>query len=230
MSWSRVNCLLRQYIDRKMSIIPSEHGLILEALDRGADPNTIVQFVTTSARYLRMDDELAGTAIGLCIERHYNARTLKFLLEHCRENTTVIVDIVQKAIKAHYSMGCYPLREGMVPFGKRVIDWAKKQKRGRNRRSSGFGRRRSSTSRRVSFVVGDADDKEIDDDHKKKMDRNGGFVQRLVGNLESSSLLLWIRQRLRIESEPKNIPFTSRGTIGSNGATFSHPSTFDHLP
>ena len=169
MCWAKVNCLLRQYIDRKMTIIPSEHGLILEALERGANPNTIVQFVTTTARYLKMDDELAGAAIGLCIERHYNARTLEFLLENCRENTTVISDIVQKATKAHYSLGCYPLRDGMTPFGKSVIDWAKRHNRGRHRRSSIASRRRSSTSRRVSFVVGNPDDKkEVDDDHKKK--------------------------------------------------------------
>lgn len=127
--WSKVNCLLRELIDRRKVVIPSEHGLILEALEAGADPNTIIRFVSTTDRYLIMDDELSGTAIGLCVERHYPLDTLEYLMENCREKTTVITDIVQKAVKSHYSKGCYPLREGMVPFGKRVIDWAKKQQK-----------------------------------------------------------------------------------------------------
>ena len=133
MRWSKVNCLLRELIDRQKVLIPSEHGLILEALDGGADPNTIVRFISTSDRYLMKDDELAGTAIGLCIERHYTVDTLEYLMENCQEKTTVISDIVQKVVKTHYSKGCYPLREGMVPFGKRVIDWAKKQQRDEKR-------------------------------------------------------------------------------------------------
>jgi hypothetical protein len=128
-TWSKVNCLLRELISRRKLVIPSEHGLILEALEGGANPNTIIRMISTADRYLMMDDELAGTAIGLCVERHYCFDTLGYLMENCREKTTVITAIVHKALTTHYKMGCYPLREGVVPFGKRVIDWSKKRER-----------------------------------------------------------------------------------------------------
>ena len=169
--WSKVNCLLREYIDRRKTVIPSEHGLILEALEAGADPNTIVRFVSTSDRYLMMDDELAGTAIGLCVERHYSVSTLEYLLENCREKTTVITDIVQKAIKAHYALGCHPLREGMAPFGKRVIDWIKRQKKREKRnnnkkqKETNDGSRKGESLKKVSFKgIGSMDEKDDDDD------------------------------------------------------------------
>ena len=128
-TWSKVNYLLRELIQRRKLVIPSEHGLILEALEGGANPNTIIRMISTADRYLMMDDELAGTAIGLCVERHYCFDTLGYLMENCREKTTVITAIVHKALNTHYKMGCYPLREGVVPFGKRVIDWSKKRER-----------------------------------------------------------------------------------------------------
>jgi len=130
--WSKVNCLLRELINRRKLVIPSEHGLILEALEGGANPNTIIRMISTADRYLMLDDEFAGTAIGLCVERHYCSDTLEYLMENCREKTTILIAIVHKALKTHYLMGCYPLREGMAPFGKRVIDWAKKQEREKN--------------------------------------------------------------------------------------------------
>lgn len=179
MRWSKVNCLLRELIDRRKVLIPSEHGLILEALDGGADPNTIVRFTSTSDRYLMKDDELAGAAIGLCVERHYTIDTLEYLMENCREKTTVISDIVQKVVKTHYSKGCYPLREGMVPFGKRVIDWAKKQQREEKRIEKKALKRRKSEKKKKwkdasqksesqkSVSFNDEIDEE-DDDNKKK--------------------------------------------------------------
>jgi len=131
--WSKVNCLTKELINRRKLVIPSEHGLILEALEGGANPNTIIRMISTADRYLMMDDEFAGTAIGLCVERHYCSDTLEYLMENCREKTTILIAIVHKALKTHYLMGCYPLREGMAPFGKRVIDWAKKQEREKKR-------------------------------------------------------------------------------------------------
>lgn len=125
--WAKVKCLLKELVKRDKAVIPSEHGLILEALEAGADPTTIIPFISSTAKYMLVDDELAGMAIGLCVERLYNVETLAYLLKNCREGTTIITDIVQKALKTHYLLGCYPLREGMVPFGKRIIDWAKKR-------------------------------------------------------------------------------------------------------
>eukprot|EP00537_Pseudo-nitzschia_pungens_P013219 CAMPEP_0172391258 /NCGR_PEP_ID=MMETSP1061-20121228/7698_1 /TAXON_ID=37318 /ORGANISM="Pseudo-nitzschia pungens, Strain cf. pungens" /LENGTH=1127 /DNA_ID=CAMNT_0013121825 /DNA_START=136 /DNA_END=3519 /DNA_ORIENTATION=- len=132
--WAKVNCLQRELMNRGKVLLPSEHGLILDALEAGANPNTIIRFVSITDRYLMMDDELAGTAIGLCVERHYTIETLEYLLENSQDGTTVITDIVQKALKTHYMMGCYPLREGMVPFGKRIIDWSKKLEREKRRK------------------------------------------------------------------------------------------------
>jgi hypothetical protein len=112
---------------RNKSVIPSEHGLILEALEAGANPNTINRFVSTADKYLMSDDELAATAIGLCVERHYTLDTLEYVVDNCREKTTIIGDAVQKALRTHYRQGCNTLGDSKKPFGKQVIDWAKKK-------------------------------------------------------------------------------------------------------
>lgn len=176
MRWPKVNCLLRQLIDRRKVVIPSEHGLILEALEGGADPNTIIRFISTSDKYLLMDDELAGAAIGLCVERHYKLDVLEYLMENCREKTTVVTDIIQKAVKTHYAKGCYPIRKGMVPFGKRVIDWSKKQKRDEKRAKKKEAKKKKKEKKKskedfkkVSFKI--AEDK--DDGDKKKKEWTG---------------------------------------------------------
>jgi ankyrin repeat protein len=123
--WAKVNLLLKGLMKRNKTVIPSEHGLILEALVGGADPNTINRFVSTADRYLISDDELAGTAIGLCVERHYPLDTLEYVIDNCRDKTTMTTDAVTKALRAHYRQGCRAIREGMTPFGKQVIDWCK---------------------------------------------------------------------------------------------------------
>ncbi len=126
-NWAKVNLLLKSMMKRNRILLPSEHGLILEALEGGANPNTINRLVSTSDRYLLSDDELAGTAIGLCVERHYTLDTLQYLMENCREKTTIITDAVTKALRTHYRQGCHQLREGVAPFGRQVIDWAKQE-------------------------------------------------------------------------------------------------------
>ena len=171
--WSKVNCLLTELIDRRKVVIPSEHGLILEALEGGADPNTIVRFISSSDRYLMKDDELAGTAIGLCVERHYTLETLEYLMENCRERTTVITDIVQKAIKTHYLKGCYPLREGMVPFGKRVIDWAKKQQREEKRLKKKASKKRKRDKKMKKKSSG------LDQDQKEESQKRVSFQDQV---------------------------------------------------
>jgi len=167
MRWSKVNCLLSELIDRRKLVIPSEHGLILEALENGANPNTIIRFISASDRYLMMDDELAGMAIGLCVERHYTFDVLEYLIENCREKTTVITDILQKAVNTHYSKGCYPLREGMMPFGKRVIDWAKKQQRKEEAQKKEESDSRMMSQKSVRFVDG-TEGGEDDDEERRQ--------------------------------------------------------------
>jgi len=169
--WSKVNFLLKDLMKRNKSVIPSEHGLILEALEAGANPNTINRFVSTADRYLAADDELAGTAIGLCVERHYSLDTLEYAMENCRERTTMISDAVQKALRNHYRMGCHPHGKEKNPFGKQVIEWAKKQEEDSvvqeeaarpvqiKRKSSKLKKRRS-----VRFLFGANDDDDDDDD------------------------------------------------------------------
>ncbi|KAL3913822.1 MAG: hypothetical protein SGILL_006339 [Bacillariaceae sp.] len=126
-NWAKVNLLLKCLMKRNKTILPSEHGLILEALEGGANPNTINRLVSSGDKYLISDDELAGTAIGLCIERNYTIDTLEYLMENCREKTTIIDDAVTKALRTHYRQGCHQIRDGVTPFGKQVIDWAKQQ-------------------------------------------------------------------------------------------------------
>jgi hypothetical protein len=122
--WAKVNLLLKGLMKRNKIVIPSEHGLILEALVGGANPNTINRFVSTSDRYLVSDDELAGTAVGLCVERHYSLDTLEYVVDNCREKTTIMTDAFTKALRSHYRQGCHSLREGMTPFGKQIIVWS----------------------------------------------------------------------------------------------------------
>ncbi|KAG7348508.1 ankyrin repeat domain protein [Nitzschia inconspicua] len=123
--WGKVNLLLKGLMKRNKVVIPSEHSLILEALIGGANPNTINRFVSTADRYLVSDDELAGTAIGLCVERHYPLDTIEYVVDNCREKTTIITDAITKALRAHYRLGCHAIREGMTPFGKQIIEWSK---------------------------------------------------------------------------------------------------------
>eukprot|EP00536_Pseudo-nitzschia_multiseries_P018082 jgi/Psemu1/264685/estExt_Genewise1Plus.C_21340001 len=158
---------------RRKIVLPSEHGLILDALEAGANPNTINRFISCSDEYLKMDDELGGTAIGLCVERHYTVDTLEYLLETCRDGTTIITDVVQKALKTHYSMGCYPLREGMVPFGKRVIDWSKKLEREKKRRKKEKKKKETLLSKQRSVRFKDEVDGEDDEIEKKKENWDG---------------------------------------------------------
>jgi hypothetical protein len=136
-TWSKVNYLLRDLMKRNKSVIPSEHGLIMDALEGGADPNTINRLVSTADKYLMADDELAGTAIGLCVERNYCLDTLTYLMDNCRERTTIITDSVHKAVLEHYRQGCIPRGEGIAAFGKQVIDWTQEnQPQQRNKRDS----------------------------------------------------------------------------------------------
>lgn len=123
--WSRANALLRDLMKRKKSVIPSEHDLLLEALEGGGNPRTINRLVSTTDRYLMSDDELAGTAIGLCIERHYPLDTLQYLMAHSRERSTIVTDSIQKALRTHYRHGCVPKGDGTIPFGKQIIDRTK---------------------------------------------------------------------------------------------------------
>jgi hypothetical protein len=203
--WSKVNFLLRDLMKRKKSVIPSEHDLILEALEGGANPKTINRLVSTADRYLMADDELAGTAVGLCIERHYSIDTLGYLLVHCRERSTIVTDSIQKALRTHYRQGCTTRGEGTTPFGKQVIDWAKDRK---TQFDSGNKNSRNKTNvtkdlvknkvssdriRSVHFVVhGDEDDDEYrhdSDDQDDSSEENNNLKNRNAAEHDKNHLL-----------------------------------------
>jgi hypothetical protein len=125
--WSKVDYFLKYFMKQNKCVIPSEHGLILEALEGGAPPKTINRFISTADKYLVTDDDLAGSAISLCIERQYGLATLEYLLESCREKTTVITDFIHKALVSHYRIGCYVQQPDKSPLGKEIIDWAQQR-------------------------------------------------------------------------------------------------------
>jgi hypothetical protein len=123
--WSKVDYMLKDLMRRKKAVIPSEHGLILEALEGGAPPKTLNRFISTADTYLGADDDLAGSAISSCLDREYCLDTLEYLLDNCREKTTIITDYTHKALISLYGKGCHSVGPDMPPFGKEVIDWAK---------------------------------------------------------------------------------------------------------
>lgn len=123
--WSVVDYLLRDLMRRKKSVIPSEHGLLVEALEAGAPVKVINRFISTTDKYLKTDDYFAGSALALCVERQYCLDTLQYLVENCQDGTTIITDYTQKALVTHYRRGCHPLAPGIPAFGKEIIDWCK---------------------------------------------------------------------------------------------------------
>ena len=130
--WTKVDFLLKQFTKREKSVIPSEHGLIIEALESGAPPKVIERFVSTSTKYLEVDDELGGSSIRLCVDRQYPLSTLRSIVEACREKTTVITDAAQKALVAQYREGCYVHVPDTPPFGKEMITWSRNKKESGN--------------------------------------------------------------------------------------------------
>ena len=123
--WTKVDFLLKTLRQKGKSILPSEHGLILEALECGAPPKVMTRFIITCSKYLRVDDFLAGPAILRCIERQYPLQTLSNLLDNCREHTTIISDSLEKSLNAHYREGCYARHPDEPSFGKELIQWSK---------------------------------------------------------------------------------------------------------
>ena len=124
-SWTKVDFLLKILQHKNKTIIPSEHGLILDALGSGAPPKVIDRFVATSGKYLANDDELAGSAILLCVQREYSLQVLRQLLNVCREKTTIVTDALHKAIVAHYQEGTYAQHADLQAYGKELIAWSK---------------------------------------------------------------------------------------------------------
>lgn len=122
--WSRVDFLLKHFMKQNKCVIPSEHGLILDGLEGRAPPKTINRFISTADKYLATDDDLAGSAISLCVQRQYCLDTLEYLLDNCREKTTIILDYLYKALISHYRIGCYVQHTEKPPYGKEIIDWA----------------------------------------------------------------------------------------------------------
>ena len=125
--WTTVGFLVSELARRGKSLVPSEHELLIEALEAGAPPNVIGHFLATSAKYICVDDELACNAIYWTIQRHYPLGILQQMLSTCRQKTTMIVDATHKALVAHYQEGCHTKYGGAEPYGKELIDWAKKR-------------------------------------------------------------------------------------------------------
>jgi hypothetical protein len=126
--WTKVDFLLKTLRQRGKAILPSEHGLILEALECGAPPKVMTRFIITCSKYLRADACLAGPAILQCIRRQYPLQTLSSLLDNCKEETTIISDSLEKSLNKHYREGCYARHENGSSFGKELIQWSKKEK------------------------------------------------------------------------------------------------------
>jgi hypothetical protein len=137
--WSKVDYLLKDLMKRNKCVIPSEHGLILEALEGGSPPKIINRFISTADKYLMLDDNFAGSALALCTKRRYCLHTLEYLLENCQERTTMITDYTHKALVSYYRFGCHAQKEGAKPYGKELIDMAKtrSQVEPRNEEDSG---------------------------------------------------------------------------------------------
>ncbi len=123
--WSKVEYLLKDLMRRKKNLIPSEHGLLVEALEAGAPTKVINQLISTTDKYIMGDDDFGGSALSLCVERQYRLDTLEYLVDQCREGTTIISDYTEKALVTHYRRGCHPLTPEMPALGKEIIDWCK---------------------------------------------------------------------------------------------------------
>lgn len=123
--WNKVDFLLKDLMRRKKSVIPSEHGLLLEAIESGAPNKVVNRFISTTDKYLKQDDDFAGSALSMCVTRQYSLDTLEYLIENCREGTTVIQDYTEKSLIAHYRRGCQPISPELPSFGKEIIEWCK---------------------------------------------------------------------------------------------------------
>lgn len=123
--WSKVEYLVKDLMRRNKCVLPSEHGLLLEALEGGAPPKTINRFISSTDKYLLEDDDLSGSALVLCIRRQYSLDTLQYLVENAREKTTMMIDYTQKALVNHYQKGCIPVGPKKQSFGKEITEWCK---------------------------------------------------------------------------------------------------------
>eukprot|EP00934_Nitzschia_sp_Nitz4_P000957 Nitzschia sp. Nitz4//scaffold147_size54853//43677//47036//NITZ4_006626-RA/size54853-processed-gene-0.28-mRNA-1//-1//CDS//3329536720//957//frame0 len=124
-TWGKVECLLKDLMRRGKSIIPSEHGLVLEAIEHGAPPTTVNRFISTEDKYLMADHELMGNALILCIERQYPLDTIDYLMDHCQRNTSAVIDYIDKALIRHYRMGCTAMVPGTESYCKQIISACK---------------------------------------------------------------------------------------------------------
>jgi hypothetical protein len=137
--WNTVEFLVRQLNKRNKSVLPSEHGLLVQAVESGAPPYVIGRFLTCTAKYLSMDDELAASTLHWVIQRQYSLGILQQLLGMSREKTTIMMDATFKALEAHYQTGCHAKYDGVPAFGMEIIDWSKE----RNRRRDNQNRKRN---------------------------------------------------------------------------------------
>lgn len=123
-TWSNVDYFLRQFVRRKRALVSFDHDLILQAMECGAPPDTIKNFIIGDEKYLKSKDDFAGLAIALCIERQYDIDLMENLLDACRERAPVITGAVQNAMVSHYRKGCRPLGDEMTTsFAKQMVDW-----------------------------------------------------------------------------------------------------------
>jgi hypothetical protein len=122
-NWSNVDYFLQQFVKRKRALVSFDYDLILQGLECGAAPDTIKNFIAGGEKFLKSKDDLAGSAIILCIERQYDMVILEHLLDSCRERATVITESMQKALVSHYRKGHHPQRDGTISFGKQMLAW-----------------------------------------------------------------------------------------------------------
>ena len=167
--WGKVDFLLKDLMKRNKHIIPSEHGLILESLEGGAPPKCINRLISTTDKYLLADDDLAGSAITLCVKRRYRLDTLEYLLENCNERTTMIVDYTHKVLVTHYRFGCQPLKPGDKSYGKELIDWAKTREK--EKQEDAEEETSEQTPHHPSAVEDLGEEKEAESDEKDNTDK-----------------------------------------------------------
>ena len=105
--WGTVRFLLENRDARRKKLFPPEHRQIIQTLGKAAPPEVISLFLKTGAKGLSNQD-VAGTALSLCISRHYPLVVLEKLIEECPVGFPKLYkDSTGRGIvAAHYRLGC----------------------------------------------------------------------------------------------------------------------------
>eukprot|EP00980_Cylindrotheca_fusiformis_P018037 scaffold5768_cov128-Cylindrotheca_fusiformis.AAC.3 len=122
--WSNVEFLLLQFVRRKRTLVSFDQNLMMQAMEFGAPPDTIRNFIIGNEKYLKAKDDFAGSAVAMCVKRQYSTDILEYLLDTCRERAPLVMGSLQNAMISYYLKGLHSYRDGTPSFCRQILDRA----------------------------------------------------------------------------------------------------------